>query len=108
MAQGLIDFARAGQLTIVTPFCLAGAMAPITVAGALTLQHAEALAGITLAQTASAGAPVMYGVWIKRGHEIRGTCLWHTNAQQMTLGSGQLARHISLPWRSAAGGIKHA
>ena len=61
MAQGLIDFARAGQLTIVTPFCLAGAMAPITVAGALTLQHAEALAGITLAQTASAGAPVMYG-----------------------------------------------
>lgn len=61
MAQGLIDFARAGQMTVITPFCLAGAMAPVTVAGALTLQHAEALAGITLSQLASAGAPISYG-----------------------------------------------
>ena len=104
MAQGLIDFARAGQLTIVTPFCLAGAMAPITVAGALTLQHAEALAGITLAQTAQPGAPVMYGgfgsnVDMKSGAPAFGT----PTHMQMTLGSGQLARHIGLPWRSAAG-----
>ena len=104
MAQGLIDFARAGQLSIVTPFCLAGAMAPITVAGALTLQHAEALAGITIAQTASAGAPVMYGgfgsnVDMKSGAPAFGT----PTHMQMTLGSGQLARHIGLPWRSAAG-----
>jgi trimethylamine--corrinoid protein Co-methyltransferase len=61
MAQALIDFARAGQMCIVTPFCLAGAMAPITIAGALTLQHAEALAAITLNQLAKPGAPVMYG-----------------------------------------------
>jgi trimethylamine--corrinoid protein Co-methyltransferase len=56
MAQGIIDFAKAGQALVITPFCLAGAMAPITVAGALTLQHAEALAGITLAQISRAGA----------------------------------------------------
>ena len=31
MAQGLIDFARHGQVSIVTPFTLMGAMAPITV-----------------------------------------------------------------------------
>ena len=37
MAQGLIDFARLGQMSIVTPFTLMGAMAPITVAGAITL-----------------------------------------------------------------------
>ncbi|MXY34837.1 MAG: trimethylamine methyltransferase, partial [Boseongicola sp. SB0664_bin_43] len=36
MAQGLIDFARHGQLAIVTPFTLMGAMAPITVAGSIT------------------------------------------------------------------------
>lgn len=42
MALGLIDFARAGQLCIVTPFTLMEAKAPITVAGALTLSHAEA------------------------------------------------------------------
>ena len=48
MAQGLIDFARHGQMPIVTPFTLMGAMAPITVAGAVTLSHAEAMAAITL------------------------------------------------------------
>ena len=45
MCMGLIDFAAAGQLAVVTPFTLAGAMAPVTLAGALTLQHAEALGG---------------------------------------------------------------
>ena len=37
MAQGILDFAAAGQLLIITPFTLAGAMAPITVVGALYL-----------------------------------------------------------------------
>ncbi len=50
MCQGIIDFARAGQVSVITPFTLSGAMAPVTIAGALTLQHAEALAGITLSQ----------------------------------------------------------
>ena len=61
MAQGIIDFAKAGQMTVITPFCLAGAMAPITVSGALVLQHAEALAGIVLSQLSKSGAPVSYG-----------------------------------------------
>ncbi len=104
MAQGIIDFARAGQMTIVTPFCLAGAMAPVTVAGALTLQHAEALAGIVLAQLARPGAPVSYGgfssnVDMKSGAPAFGT----PEHVKMQLGAGQLARHIGLPWRSAAG-----
>ena len=104
MAQALIDFGRAGQMCIVTPFCLAGAMAPITVAGALTLQHAEALAAITLNQLTAPGAPVMYGgfgsnVDMKSGAPAFGT----PEHIQMSIGSGQLARHIGLPWRSAAG-----
>jgi trimethylamine--corrinoid protein Co-methyltransferase len=98
MAQGIIDFARAGQVSIITPFCLAGAMAPITVAGALTLQHAEALAGITLAQLSRRGAPVVYGsfssnVDMKSGAPAFGTPE-HVKA---TLGAGQLARHLGLP-----------
>ena len=104
MAQGLIDFARAGQVTIVTPFCLAGAMAPITVAGALTLQHAEALAGLTLTQIVRPGAPVVYGsfssnVDMKSGSPAFGTPE-HVKA---TLGAGQLARYLGLPWRSGGG-----
>lgn len=104
MAQGIIDFARYGQVSIITPFCLAGAMAPITVAGSLTLQHSEALAGITLAQLTRSGSPVMYGsfssnVDMKSGSPAFGTPE-HVKA---TLGSGQLARLIGLPWRAGAG-----
>ena len=104
MAQGIIDFARAGQASIITPFCLAGAMAPVTVAGALILQHAEALAGITLAQLARPGAPVSYGgfssnVDMKSGAPAFGT----PEHLKMQIGSGQLARHIGMPWRSASG-----
>lgn len=104
MAQGIIDFARAGQMLVITPFCLAGAMAPVTVAGALVLQHAEALAGITLAQITKAGAPVSYGgfssnVDMKSGAPAFGT----PEHMKMQIGSGQLARHIGLPWRSASG-----
>lgn len=104
MAQGLIDFARAGQMCIVTPFCLAGAMAPITPAGALALQHAEALAAITLTQLARAGCPVSYGgfssnVYMKSGAPAYGT----PEHLKMQIGGGQLARHIGLPWRTASG-----
>jgi trimethylamine--corrinoid protein Co-methyltransferase len=104
MAQALIDFARAGQLSIVTPFCLAGAMAPITIAGALVLQHAEALAAITLTQLARPGAPVLYGGFGSNVDMKSGAPAFGTPAHiQMSIGSGQLARHIGLPWRSAAG-----
>jgi trimethylamine--corrinoid protein Co-methyltransferase len=104
MAQGIIDFAKAGQISIITPFCLAGAMAPISIAGALTLQHAEALAGITLAQMSRAGAPVVYGsfssnVDMKSGSPAFGTPE-HVRA---TMGAGQLARFLGLPWRSGGG-----
>ena len=104
MAQGLMDFAKANQLSVVTPFCLAGAMAPVTVEGALVLQHAEALAAIALVQLTNPGAPVAYGgfasnVDMKSGAPAFGT----PEHVRCTIGSGQLARHIGLPWRSAAG-----
>ena len=104
MAQGLIDFARAGQMTIVTPFTLMGAMAPITVAGAMTLSHAEALAAITLNQLARPGAPVCYGTFtsnvdMKSGAPAFGTPEHFT----ASLCAGQLARLLDLPWRCASG-----
>ena len=104
MAQGVIDFARAGQMSVITPFCLAGAMAPATIAGALTLQHAEALGCVALAQLAKPGAPVSYGgfssnVDMKSGAPAFGT----PEHVKMQIGAGQLARRIGLPWRSASG-----
>lgn len=104
MAQGLIDFARAGQVSIVTPFCLMGAMAPITVAGALVLNHAEALVAIALAQLTRPGAPVCYGAFASSVDMKSGAPAFGTPEQvKASLGAGQLARLIGLPWRSAAG-----
>ena len=104
MAQGLIDFARHGQLSIVTPFTLMGAMAPITVAGAVTLSHAEALAAITLTQLVRPGAPVCYGTFTSNVDMKSGAPAFGTPAHfQASLAAGQLARLIGLPWRSAAG-----
>lgn len=104
MAQGLIDFARAGQVSIVTPFTLMGAMAPITVAGSITLSHAEALAAITLTQLVKPGAPVCYGTFTSNVDMKSGAPAFGTPAHfQASLAAGQLARKIGLPWRSAAG-----
>ncbi|SLN16098.1 Trimethylamine methyltransferase (MTTB) [Pseudoruegeria aquimaris] len=104
MAQGIIDFARAGQVSIITPFTLMGAMAPITVAGAITLSHAEALAAITLAQLARPGAPVCYGTFTSNVDMKSGSPAFGTPEHfKASLAAGQLARHIGLPWRSAAG-----
>jgi trimethylamine--corrinoid protein Co-methyltransferase len=102
MALGIIDFARSGQLCIVTPFTLAGAMAPITVLGALVEQHAEALFGIALSQIVRPGAPVAYGgltsnVDMKSGAPAFGT----PEYVKAAFASGQLARLIGLPWRSS-------
>lgn len=103
MTDGILNFARHGQLVIITPFTLAGAMAPITIAGALTLAHAEALFGITLAQMVRPGAPVMYGsftsnVDMKSGSPAFGT----PEYTKAAFGAGQLARRINVPWRCSS------
>ena len=102
MAEGLIALAEHGQVNVITPFTLAGAMAPVTVAGALVLQHAEALAGIALTQIVRPGVPVMYGgftsnVDMRSGSPAFGTPEYTKAAQA----SGQLARHIGVPFRSS-------
>ncbi|MCV3271816.1 trimethylamine methyltransferase family protein [Roseobacter sinensis] len=106
MAQGLMDFAKAGQVSIVTPFTLMGAMAPITVAGAITLSHAEALAAITLTQLVRPGAPVCYGTFTSNVDMKSGAPAFGTPEHfKASLAAGQLARFIGLPWRGASGSV---
>jgi trimethylamine--corrinoid protein Co-methyltransferase len=57
MAEGMMALSEAGQSVCVTPFTLMGAMSPVTLAGALAQQNAEALAGIALTQIVRPGAP---------------------------------------------------
>lgn len=102
MCKGIIDAAKAGQMMVLTPFTLAGAMAPVTLAGALVLQNAEALAGLALAQIVRPGAPVCYGsftsnVDMKTGSPAFGT----PEYTKAAFASGQLARRYGLPLRSS-------
>jgi trimethylamine---corrinoid protein Co-methyltransferase len=102
MMEGIIQMALAGQVSVVTPFTLSGAMAPVTIAGALVQQNAEALAGIAFSQMVRKGAPVAYGgftsnVDMKSGAPAFGTPEY-MKAQMV---GGQLARRYRLPYRTS-------
>lgn len=102
MAEGLFAMAEYGQAITVTPFTLSGAMSPVTIAGALAQQHAEAMVGIALAQIIRPGNPVIYGgftsnVDMKTGSPAFGTPEYVQAAQA----SGQLARRLGVPFRSS-------
>ena len=102
MMEGIIQMSSMGQAVIVTPFTLAGAMAPVTVAGALVQQNAEALAGIAFAQMVKKGAPVGYGgftsnVDMKSGAPAFGT----PEYMKAQLVGGQLARRYNIPYRTS-------
>jgi trimethylamine--corrinoid protein Co-methyltransferase len=102
MLWGIIEMAKRNQLVVVTPFTLAGAMSPITVAGSLAQQNAEALAGIALCQIVRPGSPVMYGGFTSNADMRSGAPAFGTpeylKAAQI---SGQLARRYGIPYRSS-------
>jgi trimethylamine--corrinoid protein Co-methyltransferase len=108
MLGGLISYARAGQATFITPFILAGAMSPITMAAALAQQNAEALAGITLTQLVRPGAPVIYGGFTTNADMRSGSPAFGTpEGAWAVLAGAQLARRYGLPYR-ASGGLTNA
>jgi trimethylamine--corrinoid protein Co-methyltransferase len=102
MLQGLMAMAEHGQPVVLTPFTLSGAMAPATIAGALALQNAEALAGLCFIQMINPGVPCVYGgftsnVDMKTGAPAFGT----PEYTRAALAGGQLARRYRLPYRSS-------
>ena len=102
MLIGTIEMAKAGQPSAITPFTLAGAMAPVTIAGALVQQNAEALAGLTLIQIVNPGAPAIYGgftsnVDMKSGAPAFGT----PEYMKAAMVGGQLCRRYGVPYRSS-------
>ncbi|HUF57013.1 MAG TPA: trimethylamine methyltransferase family protein [Thermohalobaculum sp.] len=102
MLDGAMRLAERGQPVIVTPFTLSGAMAPVTLAGAVTQQTAEALAAIVLLQAIRPGTPVVMGCFtsnvdMKTGAPAFGTPEY-MRATQM---SGEMARFYGLPLRAS-------
>jgi len=108
MLGGLITYARAGQVCMITPCIQAGATSPITMAAALAQQNAEVLAGVVLTQLVRPGAPVVYGGFIAPVDMRSGGPAFGTpeGAWALLVG-GQLARRYGLPYR-ASGSLTNA
>jgi len=102
MLHGIQEMSARNQCIVITPFTLAGAMAPVTVAGALVLQNAEALAGIAYTQVVRAGAPVIYGGFTSNVDMRSGAPAFGTPEYwKACLIGGQLARRYRVPYRSS-------
>ncbi|MFB2531760.1 trimethylamine methyltransferase family protein [Paracoccus sp. p3-h83] len=102
MMGALEVYAKANQACIISPFIVGGAMAPVTVAGTLTQVLAEVLAGVAYSQLLRPGAPVIFGAFVTSIDMNSGAPTFGTpEAAQITLGAGQLARRLGLPYRSA-------
>ena len=101
MLGALKIYARAGQATIISPFILAGAMSPVTVAGTLTQILAEAMAGMAFAQLCRPGAPVVFGTFASSISMQSGAPTFGTPEPALVLyGAAQLARRLGVPFRS--------
>jgi trimethylamine--corrinoid protein Co-methyltransferase len=101
MLGALKVYARAGQACIVTPFILAGAMAPVTVAGTLAQTLAEAMAGMAFAQLVRPGAPVIFGSFASSISMQSGAPTFGTPEPALVLyGAAALARRLGVPFRS--------
>ncbi len=102
MVQGIIEMSSRNQVVILTPFTLSGAMAPVTLAGALTQQNAEVLSGLVISQLTRRGAPFVYGGFTSNVDMRSGAPAFGTpEYMKAALASGQLARRYKLPFRSS-------
>ncbi|MGI9391019.1 MAG: trimethylamine methyltransferase family protein, partial [Boseongicola sp.] len=102
MMGALEIYAASNQAAIISPFIVGGAMAPVSVAGTLTQVLAEVLAGIAYSQLIRPGAPVIAGAFVTSIDMNSGAPTFGTpEAAKITLGMGQIARRLGLPYRSA-------
>src|ERR1700681_1592569 len=101
MLGALKVYARANQATIVTPFILAGAMSPVTVAGTAAQTLAEALSGMAFVQLLNPGCPVIFGSFASSISMQSGAPTFGTpEPTQVLYIMGALARRLGVPFRS--------
>lgn len=94
-------YAENNQATILTPFILAGAMAPVTVAGTAAQTLAEALVGIAFTQIVRPGAPVVLGSFASSMSMQSGAPTFGTPEPALVLWTmAALARRLGVPFRS--------
>jgi trimethylamine---corrinoid protein Co-methyltransferase len=101
--DNIMIMARHGQCVVITPFTLMGAMAPITLAGALAQHTAEAMAIITLCQLLRPGAPCVMGGFTSNVDMRTGSPAFGTPEYvHATLATAQIGRRLKVPVRTSA------
>lgn len=104
MASSIVELARGGQAIVVASLIMTGGSGPITIAGVLTLQNAEILAGITLAQLVRPGCPVIYGSTSSAMDPKSGSLSIGAPELSMFISfTAQMAQYYKLPCRSGGG-----
>lgn len=104
MLGALKVYARHNQATMVSPFIVAGAMSPVTVAAVAAQSLAEGMVGMTLAQLCRPGAPVIYGNFVSSMSMQSGAPTFGTPEASLIINAGAaLARRLGVPFRSAGG-----
>src|SRR3954464_11332325 len=104
MLAAMLEYCRAGQPVVITPFLLMGAMSPVSIPATLAQQLAEGLAGIALSQLIRPGTPVILGSFLSNTDMQSGSPSFGTpESATGLLCTGQMARRYGLPWRSGGG-----
>ncbi len=94
-------YARNNQASIISPFILAGAMSPVTVAGTMAQILAEAMAGMAFTQLVRPGSPVVFGTFSSSISMQSGAPTFGTPEPALVLnGCAALARRLGVPFRS--------
>jgi len=101
--DNIMTLAEHGQAVCITPFTLMGAMAPVTLAGALVQHTAESVCILVLCQMLRKGVPVILGgftsnVDMKTGSPAFGT----PEYVRAVLAIAQIGRRLKIPVRSSA------
>ena len=97
-------YARANQGCVISPFILAGAMSPVTVAGTAAQILAEALAGMAFVQLVRPGAPVVFGTFASSVSMQSGAPTFGSPEPALVMYiAASLARRLGVPFRSGGG-----
>jgi trimethylamine---corrinoid protein Co-methyltransferase len=104
MLSAMVEYNRANQAVVMTPFLLMGAMSPVSIPATLVQQIAEALTGIALCQLVQPGCPVVFGSFLSNTDMQSGSPSFGTPESAIgLLCTGQIARYFGLPFRSGGG-----
>jgi len=105
MTNGFAIFTKYKQPTIIAPEALAGASAPVTLAGLLTQTNAEIVGSAVVSQIFNPGAPVFFGT-VSHVTDMRSgnSAMGSTEMGLITAGIAQLARFYNIPSRGPGAG----